>query len=211
MTQATRRQRHREQTLDEIKELARAQVAGGGEAAVSLNAIARTMGTSPAALYRYFDNRDDLVAELVVDAYLDLAAHLERAGGGVRAVATAYRGWALASPNTYRLVFETTSGSGLALAAERVQAASQRSMDVFLRALAAAGVTGPVPDELVGPLREWGERSEHADLPLAVLQQGLVLWTRLHGVVSLEIGQHLRATGVDPALLFAAELDGLPA
>ena len=33
------------------------------------------------------------------------------------------------------------------------------------------------------------------------------MWTRLHGLVSLEIGQHLQATGVDPALLFEAELD----
>jgi hypothetical protein len=32
-----------------------------------------------------------------------------------------------------------------------------------------------------------------------VLTTALLLWTRLHGLVSLEIGQHLQATGVDPA------------
>lgn len=202
--------------IDEIIALARAQVGGGGESAVSLNAIARTMRTSPAALYRYFDNRDDLVAELVVDAYLDLAAHLEAAGSGVgaeqvRAVARAFRAWALASPNTYRLVFESVSGSGLALAADRIRPAAQRSMDVFLRALAGIGLEGDgeVGDELSAQLVAWGERAEHPDLPLAVLHRGVVAWTRLHGLVSLEIGHHLAATGVDPALLFEAELTDL--
>lgn len=167
--------------IDEITALARAQVGGGGESAVSLNAIARTMRTSPAALYRYFDNRDDLVAELVVDAYLDLAAHLEAAGSGVgaeqvRAVARAFRAWALASPNTYRLVFESVSGSGLALAADRIRPAAQRSMDVFLRALAGIGLEGDgeVGDELSAQLVAWGERAEHPDLPPAVLHRGVV-------------------------------------
>jgi hypothetical protein len=32
-------------------------------------------------------------------------------------------------------------------------------------------------------------------------------WTRLHGVLSLELGGHLAATGMDPALLYQAEVD----
>jgi hypothetical protein len=38
---------------------------------------------------------------------------------------------------------------------------------------------------------------------------GLSWWSRLHGLVSLELGHHLRATGIDPRLLFQAEVQAL--
>ena len=139
----SRRQRYRQQTLAEIKAEAAAQVAEGGPAAVSLNAIAKSMGMSPGALYRYFDNRDDLLAELVVDAYDDLADHLEKAAAAARSThprcgtspAPTAPGRST-SPNSYRLIFETTIGSGHDLAPDRIVPASQRSMNVFLAALA---------------------------------------------------------------------------
>jgi len=66
------------------------------------------------ALYRYFRSREELVAALVLDAYADLAVAVSdsavaRPGGSapdrVRAVAHSYRGWALAQPHRYRLLF----------------------------------------------------------------------------------------------------------
>lgn len=213
----TRRERYRLQTIDEIRSLAMAQVADGGEAAVSLNAIAKSMAVSPGALYRYFASRDELIADLVVDAYGELAEHLQRAAAErakpadrLRTLGRAYRAWALARPNTYRLVFESASGSGLLLAAERIVPAAQRSMEVFLQALTDAEVSElTLTAVLQKQVRQWGRRANHAELPAPVLASALILWTRLHGLVSLEIGQHLQATGVDPALLFEAELDHL--
>ncbi len=141
----TRRERQRRQTLAEIKTRAVDQVAAGGAESVSLNAIARAMGMSPAALYRYFASRDALLAELVADAYGSLADALTQAAaraggdpGALAAVAHAYRDWALAHPNSYRLIFQTPSGSGLDLEPERIVAAAQRSMDVILSALSGA-------------------------------------------------------------------------
>jgi AcrR family transcriptional regulator len=213
----SRRQRYRQQTLTEIKASAAEQVAAGGPGAVSLNAIAKAMGMSPGALYRYFDNRDDLLAELVVDAYNDLADQLERAAATagrrsrLRTIAHAYRAWALAAPNSYRLIFETTSGSGHDLAPERIVPASQRSMNVILAAL-----TDALPDEravslsrgLRTQLEAWGARTE-TQTPPTVLYLALNFWSRLHGFVSLELGGHISATGVDPELLFEAEIRGL--
>ena len=37
----------------------------------------------------------------------------------------------------------------------------------------------------------------------------MTCWTRLHGVLSLEIDGHLSATNVDPGLLYDAEVDDL--
>jgi hypothetical protein len=41
------------------------------------------------------------------------------------------------------------------------------------------------------------------------LRLGLMLWGRLHGLVSLELGGHLRATGVDPQLIYQSEIHAL--
>jgi AcrR family transcriptional regulator len=215
--QLTRRERYRQQTAGEIKALAMDQVAAGGVAGVSLNAIARSMAMSPGALYRYFGNRDELLAELVVDAYDSLADALEQAAAGetpaarLTAVAGAYRAWAQAGPNTYRLIFESPAGSGSELAPGRVIPAAQRSMDVFLAVLSQC--EPPASDYLTGDLerqiRAWAQRSRHPDLPAATLYLGLSWWGRLHGLVSLELGGHLSATGVDPALFYQAEVHAL--
>src|ERR1700709_2239724 len=100
----SRRERYREPTRDEIMTIGMGQIAEGGVAALSMNAIAKQMAVSGAALYRYFAGRDDLLTALVVQAYEDLAQTLEAAAAGrhrsaiarVQAVADAYRRWALA-------------------------------------------------------------------------------------------------------------------
>jgi hypothetical protein len=43
------------------------------------------------------------------------------------------------------------------------------------------------------------------DVAPRVLLLGLRSWTRLHGIISLELGGHLAATGIDAALLYETE------
>ncbi|MDR9373149.1 TetR/AcrR family transcriptional regulator, partial [Conexibacter sp. JD483] len=110
----SRRERLRAQTLDEIKQHALAQVAEGGAGALSLNAIAKAMGMSGPAIYRYFAAREELLGALVTDGYGELAEVVRSAAaiGPRRAparrlaqVADAYRAWALANPYRYGLLF----------------------------------------------------------------------------------------------------------
>ncbi|WP_051370376.1 TetR/AcrR family transcriptional regulator [Streptomyces sp. 142MFCol3.1] len=75
------RDRFRAQVRQEVKTAALAQLAEGGPEALSLNAVAKQLGMTGPALYRYFANRDSLLTELVVDAYGDLAVALSRAAG----------------------------------------------------------------------------------------------------------------------------------
>ena len=42
-----------------------------------------------------------------------------------------------------------------------------------------------------------------------MLYLGLVWWSRLHGLISLELAGHLAATGIDPALLYQAEVEAM--
>lgn len=109
------RARYREQTRAEIKDLALRQLAEGGGTALALTRIAKEMGLSGPALYRYFTGRDDLLDTLIRDAYDDAAAAMSRAAArsakgsrGVRArlhdLAEAYRAWAVAEPHRYLLL-----------------------------------------------------------------------------------------------------------
>ena len=68
----SRRERIRTATVAEIKALARRLLVGGGLAAISLRAIARDMGMTAPAIYRYFPSLDALVAELTEDLYDEL-------------------------------------------------------------------------------------------------------------------------------------------
>ena len=99
----TRRERLRAQTLAEIKQHAMGQIASDGVESLSLNAVARAMGMSGPALYRYYGSRDELLAALVADGWNDLADALEAAlnqarrrspEARFRSVWEAYRYWA---------------------------------------------------------------------------------------------------------------------
>jgi len=110
----TARDRVRRELTSEIKEIALAQLASGGGAALSLRAIAREMGMASSALFRYFDNRDALLTALIIDSYSSLAQAAETAEaqvheGSIRdrwmAIAQGVRSWAVAHPHEYALIF----------------------------------------------------------------------------------------------------------
>lgn len=67
-------------------------------------------------------------------------------------------------------------------------------------------VTTPVLAEVT---RAWGDRSGLSGFSPAVLHLALTSWTRLHGVISLELGGHLAAAGIDPGLVYSAEVTAI--
>jgi Tetracyclin repressor-like, C-terminal domain len=48
-------------------------------------------------------------------------------------------------------------------------------------------------------------------LPPAILLRGVVFWSRLHGLISLELDRHLASMQLDPELDYRAELAELGA
>ena len=111
-----------------VKRIALGQLEAGGPAAVALNAIARELGVSGPALYRYFTNRDALMTALVKDAYDDLADALADAPS----LAHAYRAWALAQPHRYRLLFSAPF-PGYDPHQPQLVAAARRSWDHLMK------------------------------------------------------------------------------
>ncbi|ANJ08137.1 TetR/AcrR family transcriptional regulator [Streptomyces parvulus] len=205
----TPRERYRTQVRAEIKEHAWEQIAAAGASALSLNAIAKRMGMSGPALYRYFAGRDELITELIRDAYRSLADTFKEAadaGADLAGLAHALRAWALADPHRYFLVYGTPVPGYHA--PEDVSEIASETMAVILDACAALPSDAPAApfDAHVDAHRQWADGPPP---PAPALHRALVFWTRLHGVLSLELAGHFTGMGFDPALLFAAELDDL--
>ncbi|MET9615464.1 TetR/AcrR family transcriptional regulator [Kitasatospora indigofera] len=205
----TPRERYRSQVRAEIVEQAWKQVATAGASALSLNAIAKQMGMSGPALYRYFASRDDLITELVREAYRSLAGTMRAAaaaGADLAGLAHALRDWALADPQRYFLVYGTPVPNYHA--PEDTTAVSAEIMTILVDACTALAPAGPVTpfDAHLADHRDWA--GDHP-APPGALRRFLAFWTRLHGVLSLELAGHFTGMGFDPALLFAAELDDL--
>jgi AcrR family transcriptional regulator len=241
----TMRERYRAQVRQEVKQAALRQLAESGQAGVSISAIGKELGVSGPALYRYFAGRDDLLTELVIDAYDDLADALRAAAGPapdpalsrkpnevprleprarLEAAARAYRTWALAEPHRYRLLFGPPL-PGYDAHTQRLVDAAQAAMNVLLEALrkpadhprdrpaAPAGDSPATPVTQPGPLlaaqlSAWAQ-SRHLDTDPATALRGVLLWSRLHGFVSLEIAGNFASMGLDPESLFEIQLAAL--
>jgi AcrR family transcriptional regulator len=221
----SRRERVHQATVEEIKAVARAQMAAEGTAGVTLRAIAREMGMTAPALYRYFGSRDDLVTALVIDAYNALADAMEAAVGAVAdaghaervgAAFGAFRAWGLEHPTEFALIF----GSPIPgyVAPEATRPAGVRHTDLLWRLLAEARADGAldparidlrVPPALARQLKALQRRAGAPALPVPVLAFGLAAWTRLHGLVTLEVFGHLAPALGDGSALFAQELEAI--
>lgn len=205
----TPRERYRAQVRTEIKEHAWEQIATAGASALSLNAIAKQMGMSGPALYRYFAGRDELITELVRDAYRSLAdafAAAVRTGADVTTLAHTLRTWALADPHRYFLVYGTPVPGYHA--PDDITAIAREIMTPLLDACARLPEDRPVTpfDEHLEGHWDWAEGHP---APATGLHRALTFWTRLHGVLSLELAGHFTGLGFDPARFFTAELQEL--
>src|SRR3954467_11394006 len=99
----SRRERARQATLDEIKATALDLMREQGTTDVRFTDIARAMGMTAPALYRYYGDREERLTALIADGYgvlggriadaLALLAEDDVPGRWV-AAATAYREWA---------------------------------------------------------------------------------------------------------------------
>ncbi|USI74381.1 TetR/AcrR family transcriptional regulator [Sphingomonas morindae] len=145
---------------------------------VSMHGIARALGWSATALYRYFDNKDAILAAARAAAANRLSSRLEAALAGPgdiwarsRAVGQAYIAFARAEPDAYKLLFALSQPASddypdLAAATARARANLTRYVE---RLVAEGGV--------------------EADADLLAH----VFWAGLHGLVSLEMAGALTA------------------
>jgi AcrR family transcriptional regulator len=221
----TRRERLRVETLQEIQATARRLLVTEGLDGLLLRGIARAMGMSAPALYRYYASREDLVAALVVELKSELTQVLEAARDAepaddviarLLAVCREFRRWAVANRAEFTLMF-TSPGLGLERTpGDEKHEAGQRFAQVFGALVAQLYLERPFPipadDEIEEPLANqlatWCESFPMA-LPLGVTQVFLSGWIRLYGSVSMELFGQLEFALHDAGPMFEAELRDL--
>jgi AcrR family transcriptional regulator len=227
---STRRHRARLATAQEIKSAARRLLVERGPDGLTLRSIARQVGMTAPAIYRYFPSREDLLEHVVADLYGEVTTVLEAArdgapaddpAGPILAVSRAFRRWALEHPAEFGLLFGSPI-PGLADPADGdhrgapAHTASRRFGRLFGELVAGLYQRRPFPiradaeidPRLAGQLQEWCEDFQ-VPLPLGGLQVFLSCWIRLYGAVCLETFGHLRFAVEDAEAVFEAELRSL--
>jgi AcrR family transcriptional regulator len=220
-TSPSRRERLRSATVSEIKEGARKLLVTGGPQAISLRAIARDMGMTAPAIYRYFPSLEALVIALAEDLMGEVAGVVAAAseaagddpGRQLAAMARAYRAWAVANPVEFGLVFGApvpgVGDLGLECLPDDPGADLGRPyVAAFLKLWQRKPWPTPPREYMLehlgpylGPLRE-----AHGDLPIEVAYTFLSGWARLYGMVAMEVFHQVRWALTKPEALFEAEI-----
>lgn len=206
-----------------IKASAWRQIAELGAPALNLRAIARDVGITAPSIYNYFPNRDALVTALIIDAYTDfgnsqLDAQRQAPEGDFRgrllAVGNAYRAWAVKYPERYQLIFGTPI-PGYTAPVEKVMPVAARSLTALVSSLEALRRQNRLKKDL--PL-EGADQNQAlfevwkqygADVEMQSLVLGVIIWSRVHGLISLEVNHNLPPFGPSPEVLYGAELDAI--
>jgi AcrR family transcriptional regulator len=152
-----------------------------GADGLTMRALAADVGCSPMKAYRYFQDKDELLAAMRALAFDRFSEALEAAAAGAgdsrarsSAVGEAYVAFALENRAAYRLMFDTAPAGGEAYPdLVRARARSSRNMSAYVEAMIAEGA-------LKGDAGRIGQ----------------MFWAAIHGVVLLELSG-LLARGED--------------
>ena len=206
-----------------IKETAWKQIAECGAPALSLRAIARALRITAPAIYNYFPDRDALVTALIIDAFTSFgdsqlkaqrSVPAEDLVGRLRAIGIAYRNWAHAHPQRYQLIFGTPV-PGYEAPLDRVFPSSARSIMALFSTVESLRAAGRLAVDAFPTVQE--KYQAHADLwraQIGVMHPlthfvAMVIWARVHGVVSLEIQGNLPLFGKRGDELYLHEIDSI--
>ena len=226
----TRRERQRAATHEEIVTVARRLL--GSPDALSLRAIAAEMGLTAPALYRYVDSYHELLmlvgSAIFEDVILAMTTARDRHGNDdpaaqILASAAAFRGWALAHPAEFGLVFAnaaTARTTKIAMPADPSSQAggvqfSEFFTDIFVRlwdryrfALPADSDLEPAVLALLRDQHSSGTLPcDFPGHPLGLSWIFIRCWTRLYGTVTLEVFKHMDREVIESGALFRAMLE----
>ncbi|KRC53014.1 hypothetical protein ASE19_11515 [Nocardioides sp. Root79] len=219
---ATRRERQREATYDEIVTVSAQLLAEGAD--LSLRAVAGRMGMTAPALYRYVANYQQLVDLVAFE--LDKAATAEWAAAAERfpeddpaarltVACVRFRNWALTKPREFALVFANPIAEADTQRREllTVSTSGHYFTDLLWQIWEQRRFPFPALDELVPVIRDAvldpliPAKAEH----IPTEDRGLLWiymrsWSALYGVVTLESTGHCDPRVIESGQLFRATL-----
>jgi AcrR family transcriptional regulator len=151
-----------------------------GPDAVTMRQLAAELGVSPMTPYRYFEDKDDILAAVRANGFNRFAAALEAARDGAKgawargkAVGEAYVAFAVGHPHSYKLMFDFNQPHvekypELVAAGQR----AQKTMTGYIKDAFAEGIMVGDPEQI-----------------------GLMFWAAIHGAVILELAGMLPPGG----------------
>lgn len=151
-----------------------------GPDAVTMRQLAAELGVSPMTPYRYFEDKNDILAAVRANGFNRFAEALERARDGAvgarargAAVGDAYVTFALEHPHSYKLMFDFNQPNvekypDLVMAGQR----AQQTMTGYVQDAFAEGLMSGDPAQI-----------------------GLMFWASVHGAVILELAGMLPPGG----------------
>jgi AcrR family transcriptional regulator len=118
----------------QIREVALDVFRKAGIQGLTLRAIARQMGWTPASLYRYYASTDELLAAIRAEGFSQMAAAIEQARlssddtrEAARSAMHAYLRFSVEEPERFRLMYELSQGDASSL--PEVRAERERAFD----------------------------------------------------------------------------------
>jgi AcrR family transcriptional regulator len=197
------------------------QIAESGAASLSLRAIARELNITAPAIYNYYSSRDDLVTALIINAYTDFgdaqmaavqAVPESDLPGRLLASGSAYRAWALAYPERFHLIFGTPI-PGYVAPEEKTRPVAARALAALLgvlEGLRAQDRLRLLPAQEIDPeklavIEERKKMGGEGDLEL--LSIAVLIWSRVHGFVALEVSNNLPPYGTSTDTLYQYVLE----
>jgi AcrR family transcriptional regulator len=214
----------RQTSSDSIKAIARQQMIENGTAGISLRGIAREMNMTAPAIYNYYPRLDDLITALLIDAFNGLADAIDAAIASrstereqLIAGASAYRAWANSNKADFQLIYGNPIPNYEAPQEITVPLAT-RPLVSFYRIMMEAYQAGrlniapqyelvpkSIEDYVAGFL--YPQYPQTAEMPMSLYYLMTVLWTRIHGIVMLEIFGHLEPSLGDVDSFFTSEIE----
>ncbi|QQS00831.1 MAG: TetR/AcrR family transcriptional regulator [Austwickia sp.] len=146
-----------------------------GEEALSLRAVARTAGVAAPSIYPHFPDKHELVRAVLAERFAELRDVLNEAGRQagspdreLRSRCTAYVQFAQEQPGNYRVMFTAVPSTvGPRELAELPGAEIVQELQASIARCRDVGIGGPLPDPATACL----------------------LWSALHGIVTLRVSK----------------------
>jgi len=222
---ASRRDRLRAELEHDALAAARQLIAAQGVEALSLSAVAREVGVTPPALYRYFEGKAGLTLALYEAITRDFVSVVAEAAGAMDAedfggqLYTATRAvvdWSVANPGEFDLLM----GAGYA----RLVASGRPVDQVLIRELGGLfgqtfgqlwrrGILSYPSEEDVEPrlwsqVTAYGRLMQH-DYPPGVAMVMITCWRQIYGLLCMAVYGHLASSFDDYLPLFEHMMDDL--
>ncbi|MEV0119134.1 TetR/AcrR family transcriptional regulator [Streptomyces sp. NPDC050844] len=203
-TSSSRVEKRRQATLLEIRSTARQLLRKHGPTGVTVNAVAREMGMSGPAVYRYYASHDALVEAVIADFYQELTTTMQAArdacppghpGRRLAATCRSMRAWAINHPGEFRWMFASPVRAAARHDAEspRLRAGQQfekvfldQFVDIWEKNPSPATRFEDLPSSLQEQILEYAARAD-SPLPPEALHQFLKSWIRLYGLLCMEV------------------------